>query len=85
MKYEGMLYESRSVGELDNHIRGLSADGFRIINVLDRSSAHNDRFLIVAQKDVDAHIHVSGDRYEARPRFAPEPRLPRDRDPSKNP
>lgn len=25
MRYEGMLYESRSVGELDSHIRGLAA------------------------------------------------------------
>lgn len=57
MKYEGGLFEARSIGELDAQLRGLSENGFRIINVLDRSSTYDDRFLIVVQKDVDAHIH----------------------------
>lgn len=60
VKYEGHTCEARSVGELHHMVRGLSSDGFRIVNVLDRSSLHDDRFLIVAQKDVDAQIHIAG-------------------------
>lgn len=60
MKYESYLGDARSVGELDSLIGNLSRDGFRIVNVLDRSSLHDDRFLIVAQKDVDAQIHIVG-------------------------
>lgn len=61
MKYEGGMFEARHPGELDSVVRELSADGYRVVTVIDRSSRHDDRFLIVAQKDVDAHIHVSGD------------------------
>ena len=60
MNYEGGLFEARSIGELDAQLRGLSENGFRIINVLDRSSTYDDRFLIVAQKDVDAQIQIVG-------------------------
>lgn len=49
MNYEGGLFEARSIGELDAQLRGLSENGFRIINVLDRSSTYDDRFLIVAK------------------------------------
>lgn len=73
MKYESYLGDARSVGELDAMIGSLSRDGFRIVNVLDRSSLHDDRFLIVAQKDVDAQIHIGGnDRYDRLPRHKPD-------------
>ena len=78
VKYAGGMFEARSVGELHHMVLGLSSDGFRIVNVLDRSSPQYDRFIIVAQKDVDAHIHVVNVKGE-------RPRLAADRDPSKNP
>jgi hypothetical protein len=60
VKYEGAVCRYHSVGELASAIEGMSRDGFRIINVLDRSSNHQDTFLVIAQKDVDAHVHIAG-------------------------
>ena len=88
VKYAGGMFEARSVGELHHMVLGLSSDGFRIVNVLDRSSPQYDRFIIVAQKDVDAHIHVVND-VDAHIHVVnvkgERPRLAADRDPSKNP
>lgn len=82
MKYEWAVCRYHSVGELASAIEGMSRDGFRIINVLDRSSNHQDTFLVIAQKDVDAHIHASGGevKFDNLPRQRPVA----DRDPSKN-
>lgn len=52
MKYESYLGDARSVSELGRMIGELSRDGYRLVNVLDRSIPRDARFLIVAQKNV---------------------------------
>jgi hypothetical protein len=81
VKYEGHTCEARSVGELHHMVRGLSSAGFRIVNVLNRSSLQYNRFIIVAQKNVGTQIHIGGGERM----ISPRQRGPVDRDPSKNP
>lgn len=52
MKFEGGVFQTRSVGELDQFVIGLSSEGWRIISVLDRSTSVDDRFLIICQREV---------------------------------
>lgn len=59
MKMDGGVFEARSVHELDQQVIAFSAEGWRIISVLDRSTAHDDRFLIVAQREPELVITVA--------------------------
>lgn len=60
MKLDGGVFEARSVHELDQNVIAFSAEGWRIITVIDRSTAHDDRFLIVAQREPEIKITVGG-------------------------
>lgn len=62
MKYEGFTGKARGDGALTNLVNDLSADGFRIISVMDMNAPkyEGDVYLVVAQKDVDAQIHIAG-------------------------
>ncbi len=57
MKLNGGVFEVRSVHELDQNIITFSAEGWRI-TVIDRSTTHEDRFLIVAQQEPEIKIGV---------------------------
>lgn len=45
---EGCLHRAQNIGELDDLVRNLSTEGFRIISVLDSNGA----YIVVAQREV---------------------------------
>lgn len=59
MQLDGGVFEARSVHELDQNIIAFSAEGWRIITVIDRSTTLDDRFLIVAQREPEIKIEGS--------------------------
>jgi len=49
MKYEGVTILCHSIGELEDTVRNLSMDGFRIITVLETMRTI---YAVVAQKEI---------------------------------
>lgn len=61
MKLEGYTGAFHRESQLEQAVRDLSEEGFRIVAVLDRSTPHNDRFLVVAQREPEVRVAYTPD------------------------